>query len=118
MTFWVHVETDGRPWYQAKTFHPPLPDVITGKGYPYYYVEIDGFIFEFASIEEMDTCIDTLRQRNLPSTDQETEKRGTGPGLHWLNKLPGHVRLWRYREKAVKYLQKARDDFKLQIKDV
>lgn len=117
LSFWVHIETDGQPWHRAATFHPPLPNAIAGKGYPYYFVEFDTFIFEFASIEEIDVCIAILQQRNLPSTDTETERRETGPGAHWLNKLPGHVRPWRYRGRAVKYLRKARGDFKRDLEE-
>jgi hypothetical protein len=115
MSFWVHIESDNQPWYHAKVFNPPLPPVVPGKEYPYYYVEVDGFVFEFASLVEMDVCIRTLGQRNLPSTEKETTKRGTGSGLHWLSKLPGEVLTWRYRQKAVKYLHEARANFERQI---
>lgn len=115
MSFWVHIETDNQPWFRAKTFHPPLPGIVSGRGYPYYFVEYDGFTFEFASLAELEMCISVLGQRLLPSTEKETTRRGTGPGLHWLNKLPGHVRPWRYREKAVKYLRHAKAEFEQQI---
>ena len=111
MSYWVHIESDGQPWYQAQAFQPPLPSPVPGKGYPYYKVEVDGFIFEFASLDEMDVCITTLSQKHLPSTDKETAARGTGPSPHWLNRLPAGVHAWRYRSKAVEYLRKARADF-------
>src|SRR5687768_11567648 len=107
MSYWVHIESDGQPWYLAKAFEPSLPRPVPGKGYPYYHVEIDGFTFEFASLDEMDRCIATLSQKHLPSTDRETSERGTGSGKHWLNRLPAGVHAWRYRSKAVYYLRKA-----------
>lgn len=108
MSFWVHIHTNGRNWYQATTFEPPLPAAVPGKGYPHYYVEVDRFTFDFASLAELDACVAVLSQKHLPSTEKETQVRGTGPNGHWLNRLPAEVRPWRYREKAVKYLQEAR----------
>jgi hypothetical protein len=115
MSFWVHREVDGRPWHQATVFEPPLPKPVPGKGFPYYSVEIDGFVFEFASLVELDACIATLAQKNLPSTDKETQERHAGPGKHWLNKLPGRTKPWRYRSKAVRYLHEARRVFEREI---
>ena len=111
MSYWVHIEADGKSWYEAEAFRPSLPRIVPGRGYPYYQVEVDGFTFEFASLDEIDVCIATLSQKHLPSTDRETSERGTGPGKHWLNKLPAGVHAWRYRSKAVEYLRKARADF-------
>ena len=116
MSYWVHVPTDGRPWYDVRprairTFEPPLPRVVPGKGYPRFMVEFDDFTFEFASLDELDRCIATLEQKNLPHTERETTARGRGPGGHWLNKLPGRVKSWHYRSRAVKYLHEARKTF-------
>src|SRR5689334_17989673 len=94
MTFWVHKPVDSRLWYQATIFEPPLPSVVPGKGFSYFRVEFDDFVFEFASLSEIDASIAVLSQKNLPSTDSETKVRGTGPGAHWLNKLPGSVKSW------------------------
>jgi hypothetical protein len=115
MTFWVHIEADGRPWYEATVFTPAAPSPIPGKGYPRFFVEVDGFTFEFASLDELEVCIDTLSQKLLPSTQCETQIRGTGPGKHWLNRLPAGTHSWRYRQKAVKVLRKAREDFQAQV---
>jgi hypothetical protein len=111
LSFWVHRAVGGTTWHQAAAFDPPFPPPIPGKGYPYYLIEVDGFTFAFASIEEIDHCMTTLRQRHLPDTTRETEERGTGPGSHWLNKLPRKVRTWKYREKAIRYMTKIRTDF-------
>ena len=88
---------------------------IAGKGFPYFFVEFDNFTFEFASLTELERCIAVLSQKNLPDTSQETTAYRTGPGSHWLNKLPGHVKSWRYRSKAVKYLEMAREAFKREL---
>ena len=111
MSFWVHPAMDGRRRYRAPASEPPLPKPVPGKGYPRYYVELDDFVFEFASLAEIDTRIATLSRKHLPSTDRETSERGTGPGSHWLNKLPGRTRSWRFRSRAIKYLREARKAF-------
>jgi hypothetical protein len=112
MTFWVHIPTDGKHWLKAREFTPPVPKPVPGNGYPYYFVEVDGFTFEFSSLAELDVCIDRLSQKVLPPTDRETEARGTGPSPHWLNRLPAGTHSWRYRQKAVKVLLEARDYFR------
>lgn len=109
MTFWVHIEADGQPWYRASRFDPPAPPPVPGRGYPYFLVEVDGFTFEFASLHELDACVRTLSQKMLPSTDRETTARRTGPSRHWMNRMPGWTHPWRYRAKAIKVLQEARD---------
>ena len=110
MTFWVHRAADGEPWYRAQRFDPPAPHVVPGRGYPYFFVELDGFTFEFASLEEIDFCIARLGQRHLADTEPET--RGvSGPGAYRRNRLPKSVLSWRYRQKAVKYLAKCREEF-------
>jgi hypothetical protein len=111
MSFWVHVQNKPRRRGEQPSFRPPLPRPVPGKGYPHYYVEVDGFVFEFASLNELDVCIATFSQKALPSTDRETAARGTGPSPHWLNRLPPGTHRWRYRFKAVKAFQQAREDF-------
>jgi hypothetical protein len=110
MSFWVHRATDGKAWHQAKEFNPAMPRPVAGLGYPYFFVECDGFIFEFASLDEIDACVARLSQRHLPDTEQEA-KGMSGPGAFWQNKLPKSVLSWRYREKAVKYLRQCRELF-------
>lgn len=110
MTFWVHHAADGAPWYSAQRFTPPAPRVIPGRGYPYYFVEVDGFTFEFASLAELNFCVARLGQRHLPDTEPETQGQ-SGPSPYWQNKLPKAVLSWRYRQKAVKYLHKCREEF-------
>ena len=109
MTFWVHREVDGKPWYEAEVFDPPRQAVVPGQGYPVFKVECDGFIFEFSSLDEIRVCIETLEKKLLPRTIDLSRERGTrkGPNSHWLSRLPGHVKPWRYRETAVAYLRKA-----------
>ena len=68
MTFWVHREVDGKPWFEADEFDPPRQAACPGLGYPVYKVECDGFVFEFASMSELCECIETLAacRRALP----------------------------------------------------
>jgi len=107
MTYWVHVEAKSDP----TKLNPPAPAPIPGKGFPVYYVEVDGFTFQFASLDEMRVCIDTLGNKLLPNSLRLARERGGNPNEHWLRKMPEHTRPWRYREKAVKFLEKALGEF-------
>ena len=101
MTYWVHVES------VPGKFDPPAPASVSGKGYPVYYVEVDGFTFQFASLDEMRGCIDVLGKKLLPNTIRLAQQRGGDPSEHWLRKMPNETKPWRHREKTVKYLEKA-----------
>ena len=113
MTYWVHVATDGLPWYRAKEFDPPIPKPVPGKGWPVFLVEIDRFTFRFASMTEIDACLEILSRKVMPTTRRLSALHGTqaGPNSHWLSRLPKGTKSWRYRQEAVRYLQKARAEF-------
>jgi hypothetical protein len=117
MSYWVHVETDDRPWFTSTSFDPPLPGPIAGKGYPQYFVEFDGYTFEFASLDEIRVCIATLGQKLLPTTIRLSQQRGgdLGPSSHWLSRLSPKTKPWRYRERAVAYLQKSLESFQCEV---
>jgi hypothetical protein len=110
MTFWVHRAADGEPWHCAREFDPPSPAPVPGRGYPFFFVELDGFTFQFASLDELEFCVARIGQRHLPDTDRETAGR-SGPGAYWQNKLPKSTLSWRYRQKAVRYLARCRAEF-------
>jgi hypothetical protein len=114
MSYWVHRPVDHEAWYEATRFDPAIKPV-PAQGFPQYFVEIDGFTFRFASIAELETCVATLSEKHLPSTTAQTAALGTGPGAHWLNKLPARTKSWRYREKAVAYLAKAKVAFEKEL---
>ena len=107
LAYWVHRERGNRPWYEANDFAPPAPNPVPGKGYAIYSVEIDGMIFRFSSIAQLEHCIDILGRKLLPRTIDLSADRGTskGPNSHWLSRLPKKAKPWRYREKATKYLR-------------
>lgn len=109
MTFWVHREADGKPWYEAEKFDPPRQAAVPGRGYPLFKVEYDGFVFEFSSKAEIRECIATLEKKLLPRSIDLSRKRGTrkGPNSHWLSRLPADVKSWKFREGAVAYLRVA-----------
>ena len=115
MSFWVHRPV-GRfqVWMDATEFDPPMPRRVPGRGYPCFFVEFNGFIFTFASLDELQACIGTLEQRLLPRTIDLSAERGTinGPNSHWLSRLPAKVKAWKYRQKAVAYLRVALAAFK------
>jgi hypothetical protein len=83
---------------------------MPGRGYPYFLVEVDGFTFQFASLDEIDFCMARLGERHLPDTGPEADGL-SGPGAYWQNRLPKQVLSWRYRQKAIKYLSRCRAQF-------
>jgi hypothetical protein len=113
MTFWVHVEADGKPWHEAQRFEPPAPKPVPGRGWPLFFVELDDFTFRFASLDELDVCVATLSQKALPTTRRLSADRGAriGPKSHWLSRLPKGTKSWRYRVRADEYLTHARVEF-------
>jgi hypothetical protein len=118
MTYWVHRETDGRPWNQSEAYDPPMEDAVAGKGFPLMLVEYDDFTFVFASLAEVRAAIEVLGQKLLPTTLRLSADRGgggVGPNQHWLSRLPAHVMPWRYRERAVAYLVKSLEDFEREM---
>jgi hypothetical protein len=116
MTRYVHRRVRVKPGSKEVEIIPPFPAEVFGKGYPIFKVEIDGFIFEFASLDELRVCIDTLEQKQLPRFGGRSRAitRTPRPHRHWLNQLPAKVLKWKYREQAVKYLQKALKEFRKQ----
>lgn len=120
MAFGGHIEQDGNPWYLAETFDPPTTQPVVG-GYTIYFVEVDEFVCEFSSVEQLQRMIEMLSQKVLPTTlrlahdllGQLTELRmvpqkvlpttqrlarergggaSTGPAKRWLSRLPGNVK--------------------------
>ena len=113
MTCWVHREADGKPWHSAERFEPSRQPVVPGWGYPIFRVECDGFLFEFSSLAELRELIGTFEQKVLPRSSDRARERGLGmgPNSHWLSRLPGRGKSWRYREKALAYLRRSLEDF-------
>lgn len=112
MTPWIHRAAHGTPWYEARAYDPPSPGPVGGKGYPLYFVEVDGFTFEFASLYELDACIEVLARKVLPATYIfEYKGQPFYSNQHWLSRLPAKTKSWRYRERAVRTLTLARTAF-------
>jgi hypothetical protein len=107
MTFWVtRPDDDGAKAPLRERVQPLVP----GRGYPLFYVEVDGFEFRFSSLREIRACIEVLSQKLLPTTLALAKGSG-GLNTHWLSRLPGWVKDWKYREKAVKQLAAALPEF-------
>ena len=119
MSYWVHVEADGKPNYAATRFDPPRPWPIAGRGYARFHVEAEGVTLYFVSLDELRVCIATLSQRVLPSTLGETRQRGVtngpGPNGHWLSRLPAKILPWTRRWRLVKYLRECLADFEVEL---
>jgi len=116
LSYWVHRQPPGEVWVDATRLEPPPPGPVPGRGYPVLLVEVRGFAFSFASLEEMDHCIEVLGQRHLPSTtrlarEREPDWEWGRANRHWLSRLPGRVKAWRFREEAVRALARARKAF-------
>lgn len=116
MTFWVHKHIRGYSG-QEMVYEPPLQKLFPGKGFPAFFVEVDGFTFRFASLQELQTCINVLSERNFPSSLRTSgyTKFLHVANNHWLNRLPKETKTWRYRQKAVKYLGKALEEFQNEV---
>ena len=117
MTFWVHTAIgDFNYWSDATEFNPPIRPV-PGKGYPIFCVEYNGFIFQFASLDEMKECIEVLGEKLLPTTTELSAKRTSlvGPNKHWLSRLPSKVKSWKYRSGAILYLRDALKQFEKEL---
>jgi hypothetical protein len=94
-------------WLREQGLAPPA--LVPGKGYPLFHVEVDGMLFRFATLGELDACVETLGKKLLPSGDA-LRVSTAGPNSHWLSRLPGFVKPWSFREPAVAYLKKAREE--------
>lgn len=112
LSYWVHagIGEKDRHYVQCSQYDPPFPAKDPLKGFPFLIVSVSGFAFEFASLPELDHCIDILGQKNLSSTAALVAKRGGGYGLnsHWLSRLPAKLKPWSKREKIVEALQKVK----------
>ena len=84
-----------------------LPSKVPGKGYPALFVEVEDFIFHFASRAELERCIEVLGKKHLPSLHEEMSQIRN---QHWLNRLPSKVKAWNHREKIVNYLKKVQEE--------
>ncbi len=107
MTFSVHKPLGlkrGWGWETAAEYDPPMPGPVAGKGYPVFFVEFDGFTFQFASLHELDVCVEVLGKKALPNNHDK-----------WFAKLPGEVLPWRYREPAVAFLVECREHFESEL---
>lgn len=91
VTYWLHQD------------HPKadrrLPRTLAG--YPGYQIDVDGFAFQFQSISEIEYVIQAFSNKVLAS--------GL-PNQHWISRLPGWTKEWRYRSKAIRSLRKAMNE--------
>lgn len=86
MTYWVH----------GNDYSPVKERSL--RGFRRYYVQVNGFQFEFSTLEELEVCRKTLGQKLLPPSY---------PNQHWLSRLPGWTKSWRFRSRAVHALETA-----------
>ncbi|RYG65085.1 hypothetical protein EON80_18025 [bacterium] len=117
MSGWVHRPVLGLSRQAPTVFHPPLPKPVPGEGFAVFFVEIDGFTFRFASLDEISEFIAIMSQKLFPSSLRTS---GLPNNLHiannhWLNRLPKKTKTWRYRQKAVKTMIKALADFEKEL---
>ena len=112
ISYWVHhgVGEEETAYSNCTKFDPPFPNKDPIMGYPYLLVQVLGFELEFSSSLELDHCIEVLSQKNMATTNQLSNIRGTGagPNTHWLSRLPSELKSWVKREKIVAALEKAK----------
>lgn len=108
MAYWVHIETDSKPWYLSKEFKPPAPKKLNGLGYPQLTIAFDGHVFIFTSEEQLEQFIKIMGTKLLPSSLELSGKRSgvMGPNRHWLSRLPSKTKSWKYRAKLIEYCKK------------
>lgn len=107
LSFWVHKHLDSEVWSYAKKFEPELPSSIPGKGYPRLVVDALGIELRFSSVEEVKHFLEVVRQKNMPTSAQLSQKREAsyGPNGHWLSRLPAKLKPWSKREKYIKAVE-------------
>ena len=122
MSYWVHVEADGRSWQDATAFEPPLPGPEPGRGFARYFVEIEARQLVFASLAELEECVRVLGIKPLPTSTQlsrarHANRRGPAPGpnSHWLSRLPAHLKSGRKRERVLKYLTETLEEHRRRL---
>ncbi|MBD1263181.1 hypothetical protein HZY62_21520 [Maribacter polysiphoniae] len=108
MAYWVHIETDSKPWYLSQEFEPPAPKRFGTLGFPQLTVEFNGHSFIFTSKEQLEQFIEIMGRKLLPSSMELSSNRTgfRGPNSHWLSRLPGKTKPWKYREKLVGFCKK------------
>tara|TARA_R110000787_G_scaffold45526_4_gene111027 strand:+ start:846 stop:1310 length:465 start_codon:yes stop_codon:yes gene_type:complete len=111
MTYWVHQPVDAESLGRATLFEPPRPGPVGGEGWPVLMVEVDGVKLVFTSLAELDTYVDVMSRKPLPSTRVLSRRFPMGPNSHWLSRLPKKAKSPKHRETAVKYLSEVRGEF-------
>ena len=107
MAYWVHRQPEGDQWYDSETFDPPAPCPEGKKGFRILCIESRGMVFQFSSHEQLDSCIQILSMKPLPSTRRLSAIRGGsyGPNGHWLSRLPANVKSVKGRLQVVSDLK-------------
>ena len=87
---------------------------VLGKGFPVWWVATNGFTFYFSGLKELDECVRVLGQKLLERPGV-LAKQGTNlswtSNKHWLSRLPAKVKTWKFRQRAVADLKRARGEF-------
>ncbi len=106
LTRWVHTPVDGKPYWSALQFDPPMPRKILGKGWPVWILHHRGREMIFASPEEIQHAISILSQKILPRARDLGRLHGA-VNAHWLSRLHRSWMPWRVREQLVVKLSAA-----------
>jgi len=116
VSYWVHKEVREKqiPYDLCREYRPPFPLKDPLRGWPYLRVSASGFDFEFASLHELNHCINILGKKLLPTTQSLSHERGSGkgPNSHWLSRLPAKLKSWKKREKIVSVLRQVKQELK------
>lgn len=78
-----------------------------------YFVRVCGFTFRFGSVAQIAPVLEYYQQRIRPSTRQDTTHYAFERDVaqRWFERLPGNLRKEPKRQKVVKALEQALDEF-------
>jgi len=78
-----------------------------------YFVQVCGFTFRFGSVAQITPVIEYYQQIIRPSTRRDTTHNAFERDVaqRWFERLPGYLREEPKRQKVVKALERARDEF-------
>jgi hypothetical protein len=76
-----------------------------------YFVEVAGFTFEYASVDQVRECLSFFEQRIHPSSRQPVFEPEKGEWQAWHERLPARILKGSKRERVRKALREALEEF-------
>lgn len=107
LAYWVHIPEEGEFYDEGRSYLPKAPNKEV-EGFPIHNFECDGFIFEFSSSAQIEHFLDVISKKVMPTSIELSKKRKSslGPNRHWLSRLPGKTKSFKFRKKLSNYIKK------------